>query len=225
MAFLRPEYGPELPVLVARRLRWPLRRTRIMILGLFAVVVVLQGLRMLTTGGSGLVNDAIVTTPFQFTLGYRDGLERVTPHAGEVLRLVSKPGGKTDETFTVRQLIVPPYRGDPAGELPILAARDLETLRREFPADFRYRGDGRTRINDAPGHQILFQTRIAGHLYYGKRFLLLPDFTPPAPSPREGAELTLLSRYSKATPSVDAVGNFGLMKGALRSFRFGTERP
>lgn len=50
---------------------------------------------------------------------------------------------------------------------------------------------------------------------------MLPD----TPAPREGAVITLLSKFSNATPSVNAVGSFGLMKSALRSFRLGTERP
>lgn len=224
MASLRPEYGPELPELVARRFRWPVRRTRIVILGLFAALVLLQGARSLATSGSGLT-DVFVTEPFAFTLGYRDGLERVTPEPGETLRLVSRPGGSTDETFTVSELTLAPYAGDPAGMLPLLAAEEVESLRREFPDGFRYRGDSRTRINDFPGHQVLFQTRLGGRLYYGRRYLLLPEYEAPGPPPREGAQLTLLSKYSKATPSVDAVGSFGLMKSALRSFRLGTERP
>lgn len=224
MASLRPEYGPELPELVAQRFRWPVRRTRIVILGLFAALVLLQGVRSLATSGTGLT-DVLVTEPFAFTLGYRDGMERVEPEPGEVLRLISKPGGSTDETFTVSELKIPPYEGDPAGELPVLAAQQVQALEREFPDGFRFRGDSRARINEFPGHQILFQTRLDGRLYYGKRYLLLPEFEAPDPAPREGAQLTLLSRYSKATPSVDAVGTFGLMKSALRSFRLGSERP
>lgn len=224
MASLRPEYGPALPELVARRFRWPVRRTRVVILGLFAALVLLQAARSIATSGTGLT-DVLVTKPFAFTLGYRDGMERVAPERGEVLRLISKPGGSTDETFTVSELKLAPYRGDPAGVLPVLAAQQVEALSREFPDGFRFRGDSRARINEFPGHQILFQTRIGGRLYYGRRYLLLPEYEAPGPAPRDGAQLTLLSRYSKATPSVDAVGSFGLMKSALRSFRLGTERP
>ncbi len=224
MASLRPEYGPELPVLVAQRFRWPVRRTRIVILGLFAALVLLQGARSLASNRSGLT-DVLVTEPFAFTLGYRDGMERVTPEPGEALRLVTRPGSSTDETFTVSELKLPPYPGDPAGALPVLAAQEVQALEKEFPDGFRFRGDSRARINEFPGHQILFQTRLKGRLYYGRRYLLLPEYEAPDPAPREGAQLTLLSRYSKATPSVSAVGSFGLMKSALRSFRLGTERP
>ncbi len=224
MATLRPEFGPGLADLLAPRLGWPVRRTRRALLVLFAALVVVQGARIALSGGSGLVNDALVTEPVAFTLGYRSGLERVAPRPGEALRLQSRPGGKTVETFTVAPLRLAPYTGDQAGILPVLAAREVEKLRASFPTEFRYRGDGRARINELPGHQVLFQTRLGGRLFYGKRYFLLPVVEPPAQA-REGAVITLLSRYSKATPSVDAVGVFGLMKGPLRSFRFGTERP
>lgn len=224
MATLRPEFGPGLPDLLAPRLRWSVRRTRRALLALFALLVFVQGTRVVASSGSRLTDDVIVLEPIAFTLGYRDGLERVRPRAGETLRLQTLAGAKTDERFTVASLRLAPYDGDQAGLLPILAAREVERLRASFPTEFRYRGDGRARINEIPGHQILFQTRLDGRLYYGKRFFLLPELEPPA-RPREGVVITLLSRYSKATPSVDAVGFFGLTKGPLRSFRFGTERP
>ena len=224
MALLRPEFGPGLPELLAPKVRWPVRRIRVVLLVAFGLLVAVQGLRVALSGGSGLVNDALVRGPVAFTLGYRAELERVAPRADEALRLQSKPGGRTQETFTVSPLRLPAYRGDVAGVLPILAAREVRRLRAAYPDGFRHRGDGRARINELPGHQILFQARIGGRLHYGKRYLLVPVLEPPA-QPREGAVLTILSRYSKATPSVDAIGAFGLTKGPLRSFRFGTERP
>ena len=224
MSALRPGFGPGLPELLAERFGWRARRTRVALAVLLAVPVVALGLRVGTSRGSGLRNDAIVLQPVAFTLGYRDGMQRVAPRPGEALRLATPPGAATGETFTVAALRVAPYTGDQSGVLPILAAREVERLRASFPMQFRYRGDGRTRINELPGHQILFQARVGGRLHYGKRFLLLGAVEPPAQA-REGVVLTLLSRYSQATPSVGAVGVFGLMKGPLRSFRFGTERP
>ena len=224
MATLRPELGPGLPDLLAARLRWPVRRTRRVLLALFAAIVLVQGARVALSSGAGLTNDAIVSGPVAFNLGYRDALKRVTPRTGEALRLVSAPGAKTDERFTVAPLRLVPYTGEQAGTLPVVAAREVKRLRASFPEGFRYRGDGRTRINEIPGHQLLFQTRIDGRLYYGKRYFLLPEVEPPAQS-RQGVVITLLARYSKTTPSIDAVGVFGQTKAPLRSFRFGTERP
>jgi hypothetical protein len=224
MATLRPEFGPGLPEALAPRLRWSVRRTRRTLLALFVLLVIVQGTRIVFASGSRLTNDVIVLEPISFTLGYRDGLERVRPGAGETLRLQTPSGARTDERFSVAPLQLAPYDGDQAGVLPVLAAREIGRLRASFPTEFRYRGDGRARINELPGHQVLFQTRMGGRLYYGKRFFLLPEPKPPAQS-REGVVITLLLRYSKATPSVDEVGLSGLTKGALRSFRFGAERP
>ena len=224
MALLRPEFGPGLPDVLAGRLGWPVRRTRIVLIAVFAALVAVQAARVVLSGGSGLVNDALVREPVAFTLGYRDGLEPVAPQRGELLRLRTPPGAKTDETYTVAALRLAPYDGDQAGILPLVAAREVERLRASFPQEFRYRGDGRARINELPGHQVLFQTRMGGRLYYGKRYLLLPEVEPPAQA-RTGAVITLLAARSAAFPSIDAVGAFGLMKGPLRSFRFGTERP
>lgn len=221
MALLRPEFGPGLPELLAPRTGWPVRRLRVVLIAVAVLLVALQALRVLTSDSSGLVNDVLVREPIAFTLGYRDQLERVEPQGEELLRLQSRPGGKTEERFTVAPLALPAYRGQQGGTLPVAAAREVAALRRTFPDGFRFRGDGRARINLIPGHQVLFQTRIGDRLWYGKRYLLLPD----EPGAREGVRITVLSRYSKATPSVDAVGVFGLTKGPLRSFRFGTERP
>lgn len=225
MALLRPGFGPTLPELVAPRLGWTVKRTALVLAGVLAVLVLVQGFRVVTSDRSGLVNDVLVREPVAFTLGYRAGLDRVTPRGDEEFRLQTRPGGKTTERFTVAPFRVQPYTGDTAGILPIVASREVATLRKEFPDEFRFRGDGRARINLIPGHQLLFQFRQGGRLWYGKRYLLLPEVEPPAQA-RIGAVITVLAqRDGLAFPTVDAVGTFGLMKGPLRSFRFGTERP
>lgn len=220
MPALRPEFGPTLPELLAPRLGVSTRRVRIALLALAALLLAAYGVRKLT-GSSSLTNDVLVARPIAFTLGYRDGLERVAPDDGELLRLQTPAGAADPERFTVTPLRLPPYRGDPSGVLPVVAAREVPRLRRAFPDGFRYRGDGRVRVNLLPGHQVLFQTRIAGRTAYGRRVLLLPD----EPGARVGVALTLVSVRTPAIPAVDAVGSVGLLKGPLRSFRFGTERP
>lgn len=221
MAILRPEFGPTLPELLAPRVRMTPARLRIAILVLAALLVGAFAVRKVLQRTSSLTNDVLVTRPIAFTLGYREGLERVAPGPGEALRLQTPAGSPSPERMTVAPLRLAPYTGEQSGVLPIVASRDIATLRRAFPDGFRYRGDGRTRINLLPGHVVLFQTRLAGRTTYGRRYFLLPD----EPGAREGAAITLLSTRSPAIPSVDAVGAVGLLKGPLRSFRFGTERP
>ncbi len=218
---LRPEFGPPLPELLAPRLRTSPGRLRVVLLVFAALVLVAFGVRKILQRGSPLTQDVLVTRPLAFTLGYRGGLVRARPGPGELLRLQTAAGAASPQRFTVSPLLLAPYSGDQAGVLPVLASRGIADLRRAFPVGFRYRGDGRTRINALPGHQVLFQTRLAGRTTYGKRFFLLPD----EPGARAGVTITLLSTRSPSIPTVDAVGLIGLLKGPLRSFRFGTQRP
>jgi hypothetical protein len=217
----RPEFGPSLPELLAPRLHLSPRALRVALLAFAVLLVALFALRKVGQTAGGLTHDVLVTRPTPFTLGYRDGLERVAPGPGELLRLRTPAGSSAPQLFTVAPLALPAYRGDQAGVLPVVASRDVATLRRAFPTGFLYRGDGRTRINLIPGHQVLFQTRRDGRTTYGKRYFLLPDL----PGARVGVVITLLSARSPALPTVASVGVNGLLKGPLRSFRFGTERP
>jgi hypothetical protein len=77
--------------------------------------------------------------------------------------------------------------------------------------------------NRQPGYEIVFQARIDGRTTYGRRTILLPGGDTP---PKEGVDITMLAARSEAIPRVDAIGAAaGALKTAIRSFRFGTERP
>jgi hypothetical protein len=89
---------------------------------------------------------------------------------------------------------------------------------------FVLRSEGRARINTSPGYQIVYQVQIGGHTGYGRRVLLVPD-PGTEPHPRVAADLDLRSTRSPAIPNADAIGNNGVLKTPLRSFRFGTARP
>ncbi len=43
--------------------------------------------------------------------------------------------------------------------------------------------------------------------------------------PREGVDIMIMAARSDAIPRADAVASQGALKTAIRSFRFGTERP
>jgi hypothetical protein len=85
---------------------------------------------------------------------------------------------------------------------------------------FQIRQEGRTNVNRQPGYEMVFQFRDTNGTRYGRRVLLLPE-----PTGREGADITMISERTPAVPRADAVGRSGALKTALRSFRFGTERP
>ncbi len=158
--------------------------------------------------------------PITFNLIHTSGLARVAPHAGEILRLQSAAGRADQESFVVQPLRLAPYRGDVSAGFLVASAGMIEQLRSQDPS-FVYRGEGRTRVNRLPGYQILFATKRDGKTVLGRRVMLVPD----EPGAREGVDILLRSDISAAVPNVDAVGNNGLLKTPLRSFRFGTERP
>ena len=90
---------------------------------------------------------------------------------------------------------------------------------------FVWRGDGRVNYNRQPGYEILYQAKIDGRTTYGRRTILLPGRRHAAARGRR--HLDASPRARAATPRVDAVGatNGSALKTAIRSFRFGTERP
>ena len=99
----------------------------------------------------------------------------------------------------------------------------IAQMRRTIPG-FVWRGDGRVNYNRQPGYEILYQAKIDGRTTYGRRTVLVPgDDT----HPREGVDISMVAARSDATPRVDAVGatNGSALKTAIRSFRFGTQRP
>lgn len=216
---VRPEFRPTLPELLGPRLR-RLGRAGSVLLVLAGVV--LAGLLVVLGRGSGAATtEVVVREPVAFNLVYdADRLERTTPPAGASLLLRTFASDPDPETFTVRPITLPAYRGDPAGIEPIVASGLIREMRRADP-QFILRSESRTRINRQPGYQIQFQTRVGGRTAYGRRTILFAD----EPGVREGADITVLSVRSPAIPNVDAIGSNGPMKQPYRSFRFGTERP
>ena len=99
----------------------------------------------------------------------------------------------------------------------------IERMRQTLPG-FVWRGDGRVNINEQPGYEILYQFRRDGRTTYGRRVLLVPGGDDAAARGRR--HHASLATRSAAVPRVDAVGSArGALRTALRSLRFGTERP
>lgn len=216
---VKPEFRPTLPELVGPRLR-AAGRAGVVVLVLGALLLVAL-LVVLGRGSGAGTQTAVVREPVAFNLVYdADRLDRPSPPAGASLELRTRASDRDPETFTVRPITLPAYRGDPAGVEPIVASGLIAQMRRTYPG-FILRSESRTRINSQPGYQIQFQTQVGGRTAYGRRTILFPD----EPAVREGADITVLSVRSPTIPNVDAVGSNGPMKQPYRSFRFGTERP
>jgi hypothetical protein len=216
MSAVRPEFGPTLPELLGPRIRVLPRAVRLALAALGAFVVVLLVYALFFRGeGAKAKRSVIVRSPVAFNFVYRAPFRKEAPQAGELARVGSK-----DQSFSVRELRLPAYRGDAAGFLPLYAARLEQQMARDLPG-FTWRADGRANINQRQGFEIVFQFRRSdGTLTYGRRILLLPDVTA-----RQGADIWATAPRSPAVVRADDVGHNGGLKKALRSFRFGTERP
>jgi hypothetical protein len=221
MSVVRPEFGPTLPELVGPRIR-ALPRVAQIALAAIAVLLVVGLALFVRRDTEDTRANAVVREPIAYNLVYPPSLERVAPRAGETLRLQTPAGTAAPQSFAVKPFKLPPYKGDSTGILTLMSANLITQMGKQYPG-FIWRGDGRVNYNRQPGYEILFQTKLNGHTTYGRRTLLVPGGDAP---PHEGLDITMLAARSEAIPRVDAVGSAsGALKTAIRSLRFGTERP
>jgi hypothetical protein len=221
MSVVRPEFGPTLPELLGPRIRALPRAARFVLAALAALIVVVLAYAAVR-GRQDNRPHAVVREPIAYNLIYPAPLVKVRPHAGETLRLETPPRTAAPQSFAVKPFRLPPYHGDSTGILTLMSAGMITRMSRAYPG-FVWRGDGRVNYNRQPGYEILFQAKIGGRTTYGRRTLLVPG---DQALPNEGVDITMLAARSTAIPRVDAIGSAtGALKTAIRSFRFGTERP
>ena len=223
MSVVRPEFGPTLPELLAPRVRALPRAAQIALAVLAALVVAGAVYVVVHRREADERPQAVVRSPIAYNLLYTAPLERVAPRGRETLRLQTRAGASAPQSFTVTPYKLPPYKGDATGILTLQSANMITQMRRTIPG-FVWRGDGRVNYNRQPGYEILYQAKIDGRTTYGRRTILLPGGDTP---PREGVDIWMVAARSDTVPRVDAVGatNGTALKTAIRSFRFGTERP
>jgi hypothetical protein len=217
MSVVREEFGPTLPELLGPRVRALPRAAQVALAAAALGVVLLAGWLVLRSEGGRA--SAVVREPVAFNLTYTDAMHRVGPRGGESLRLETVAGAP--QSFAVRPLRIPAYRGDVSAELTIMSSGLIERMRATIPG-FVLRSEGRINVNRQPGYQIVYQARLDGRTTYGKRVLLVVG---PDPPPHEGADITMLAARSVAVPNADSVAGNGALKTPYRSFRFGTQRP
>ncbi|MBA3328181.1 MAG: hypothetical protein H0T43_07760 [Solirubrobacterales bacterium] len=213
MSTVKPEYGPTLSQVLA-----PLPRRVRVALGAAAAVVLAAALIVALRAGEE-ETAVIVREPVTFNLIYGPGIERGS-EPGALLALGRRRGDLFLDSFVVRELVLPLYRGAASGTLPVYAFGYIGELRRRY-AGFELVEEGRTRINNAIGYQVVFRARLGERTLYGRHLLLV------AQEPeglRRGVVIELASTPATGTPNAGATGNAGPLKTALRSFRFGEDR-
>ena len=141
-------------------------RTRAAVIGLLVVtvlaVVVLLA-RGTTEDGVRIVREG----PVAFNLRHPASMKAIEPVNDERLHLERKGL----DSFVVEPLALPAYEGDVGGILPVVAARELEALRRRFP-DLEPVEEGKARINKVAGYSMVFRASRQPRLY--GRLVLLP---------------------------------------------------
>jgi hypothetical protein len=210
---VKPQYGPTLVQMLApRSLAVRAGAAALAVLLVVAVVAVVLATRP---------NETFVLEhkPVTFNFAYGPDFRRV-PRAGSIVALEHERAGLFLDSYVIRPLTLPPYRGAAGGTLPIYANGYMERLRRRYPT-FEFVGEGRSRINNGIGYEVTFRSQRGGRTLYVRHLLLveeLPD------GRRHGVVIELQSTPAAGTPNADEIGNHGALKQALRSFRFGEDR-
>jgi hypothetical protein len=210
MPVVAPEHRPTLGETLAPLPR-PARWAVLAVLGLLLIGLVIALTGKATADGKRLVREK----PLAFNLRVPPGMQENKPAAGEWAHLERK--GK--DSFVVEPLKLPAYKGDVGGILPVVATREIEALKKRFPA-LEPVEEGKGRINQAAAYSVVFRASRNPRLY--GRLVLLPQ---PVPGARDGVKLLLLATPEAGAGKASDVGTRGQLKTPYRSFRFGTEAP
>jgi len=212
---VKPDFGPTLPDLLQRRLG--LGRPRLVLGVAAAALLVVAGAVYLLTRGDDDVSVIHRGAPV-FNFRHAKVLAPVAPDAGGLLKISSSRGSVFLQSFAVRPLHLPRYRGQTSGLLPLYATRYSEALARKYRG-FDALAEGKARVNGIPGYTVAFKAKLGSRNLYGRDYLLVPANPLGA---REGVILTLLQTPAAGANNADLVGTVGALKKPLRSFRFGT---
>lgn len=210
----KAEYGPTLPRLLAPR---PLA---VRLAAAVLAVVILVGAVVIALTTRPEENAILVREPVTFNLIHGGQWDRVDRSGALVALRNTGAGGLFLDSYTIRDLALPPYRGVAGGMLPIYSIGYVREIRSRYQ-DFEFVSEGRARLNNAIGYEVTFRARTGSRRLYGRHYLLVeeePDGL------RRGVVIELESTPAAGTPSAIDIGNHGALKTPLRSFRFGEDR-
>jgi hypothetical protein len=211
---IKPEYGPTLGRLLSPRWRAASPPLRAVVLALVAGFVALAIGVFLTLENAHYSRGGRV--PFSFS--YR-GLYRVAPNGDEYVKLERHgTGGRLEDVFAVRPLLLAPYAGQQTGELPLYAEGYIKRLRGEHTG-FVLRGEGKTRVNAVPAYDVFYTALVDGRTMWGRDVLLLPQ----RPHARAGVNIVMLT---SPTANADVtspleVASEGVLLKPLKTFTLG----
>jgi len=211
---MKAEYGPTLPQLLAAR------SLAVRIAAAALAVLIVGGAAFVAITSGGDETPVLVRKPITFNLVYGGQWDRVERPGTLVALRNTGDGGLFLDSYAIRDLRLPAYRGVAGGMLPIYANGYLRDVRTRYK-DFEFVSEGRARINNAIGYEVTFRARSGTRRLYGRHYLLVeerPDGL------RHGVVIELESAPAAGTPSAVDIGNHGALKTPLRSFRFGEDR-
>ena len=213
VSVLKPEYGPTLLELLAPR------SLAVKIAAGAVALALLVAAAAIALGSRADETQLIVRKPITFNFVYGPQFHEVRQR-GTLAALRHDGGGLFLDSFVVRDLTLPAYRGAVGGVLPVYIERYRSALARRY-SDFEYVNEGRVRINNGIGYSLTFRARLGTRRLYGRHLLLVED---DPDGRRHGVIVELESTPKAGTPRAEEIGNAGALKMPLRSFRFGTER-
>ena len=212
---VRPEFGPSLGELIGRR--YSLSRRVVAVSAIVALAVLAVVIWVIVDDG----RDKLVVhgTP-SFNVLYDPGqLHRVSPHAGEVMRLEGRRG-HVSTAVTARHANLPPFKGDViGGQLPLYTAQYAGRLAHRLPG-FEPGDEGKARLNQAPGYQIAYTSGAPGNRSYWREVFVMPSADQPDKTVVLQMRQTFNGRAGRPGRAL-----LKATKKAFRSFRFGTRRP
>lgn len=212
---VRPEHGPTFGEAV------PARWRRVIAVLAAVLVLVFAGLSLRSTA-DGV--DVVRERPLPFNFHHASTLPQVDPRDGELVRLEREVNGKFNQSFAILPLALPDYEGVVGGVLPVLADAERERLAQAY-SEFELIEEGKARINDVTGYQLVFRARLGERRLYGRSVLLPEQIDGEPAQPRRGVRLLVESTPAAGVGRAEDAGVRGLNKRPFRSFRFGTEKP
>ncbi|HVF78633.1 MAG TPA: hypothetical protein VNA28_10070, partial [Solirubrobacteraceae bacterium] len=151
MSVVNAEYGPTLLRLLAPRSL----AVRLSAAALASAIVLGAALIAITSRGGE--TEVLVRKHVTFNLIYSEQWNRVERSGALVaLRHVGTQGrvkGLFLDSYTIRDLRLPAYRGAAGGMLPIYAIGYIRDIRERY-TDFEPVSEGRARINNAIGYEV-----------------------------------------------------------------------